>query len=252
MDNYSVNLEEIYSNFKDINIYKIYYKERYYVRYIITSMTGISIILFLIFIAMVIIFKKVIFVSCIFLIVAILFLSVGLLQMKITDKKVSKKIKDQLNIEYEYKNIYTYFTIARRKKFVEYLDKIGVKSIKQKELLAKLFYQKYNETKVNNIWIAGGFAVLTLPIWNKMVDIQLPKYMNSGNEMVGYIAAILVLIVFIIAIVGFVRFVIINTILDFINTKSNQYKSMYDLLQGYILNCKSIDTYKGEITLVRK
>lgn len=230
-----MDLNRIYNDFKNIDIHKLYYDRKHQMKYvpIISICIGGVLMLSLFFLPS---NNKIIIYT--FLLFGIIFIIFGVTLMNKINKKISIKIKQKLHIEHEYKNTEAYFNIARRVEFIKYLDGIGIKSFEKKELLARLLYEKYNETKINSIWFVSAFIALILPIWNKIIDIELPKHMGNANDFFSYSGKLVEVSILIIVLLVYFKSILYESILYFINAKSKRYKDMYDFLQSHILKDK--------------
>lgn len=215
---YNAILEEIYDNFTKIQALKSYYSKNRIKEYIAFLLVMLGVIFSIIFIFVNSVYKNEKYIV-LFLIVPLVLIILGLKMIDSINKGISRDIKKEFNIKYDYKSVSTYFSIARSNEFVKYLDSIGVKSIGQKELLAKLLYEKYEETKIKSFWVASAFVALILPIWNKIIDMELPKHVKNPDSLFSYLSVIIITISLIIMVSALIKVTIHDNFIEIINIK---------------------------------
>ncbi|MCY6372478.1 hypothetical protein [Clostridium ganghwense] len=129
-------------------------------------------------------------------------------------------------------SLFAYLHVKKREKFICYLKKQGIKTLKQKEVLCDLLDDKAKEHKVDNLWFIGVIGALSIPVWNWFVN---EEFKNANIINITLWKNFLIIITFALAIVILIRFVINKSILKVLNIRSSRYKEMVKVLKEDLL-----------------
>jgi ABC-type multidrug transport system fused ATPase/permease subunit len=253
---YNLSIEEIYEYYKnEIDIYKLYYKDKLYQKYIAISIYVVG-WLFLWISGIIMTYPRFKHWSLVFvgLFLVSMILSIGMVFRIYKDIK-NRILKDiqkedertsEYHKKYEAQNL---FRFIMNKRFVEFIERIKITDIQQKKELSKLLYEKHKNTKVSKLWSVGVLAALCLPIWSTIVEEILKKAPESQTLFYDGMFKISILIVIIIGVIKLLHYTIYSIMSDFINSKSRRYYEMYEAVQTNIIYSENKKSYVGELTL---
>lgn len=120
------------------------------------------------------------------------------------------------------------YRIARSRKLVEFLNKEGIRTKEQKELLIKILSDLSGKHTVNKPWIIGGSIALLIPVWSTILSKVTTE--NDIKLLFPYLRDVSLLITIILG-AAVVLHMLIRFILKPFNRKGQRYKELIEIIQ---------------------
>lgn len=120
------------------------------------------------------------------------------------------------------------YRIARSRKFIEFLNKEGIRTKEQKECLIKILSDLVLKHTVDKPWVIGGAIALLIPVWDTILGKVTTD--NDIRLLFHYLRDVSVLISIILGI-AIVLHMLIKFILRPFNRKGRRYKEIIDIIQ---------------------